>query len=121
VEIVDPYDKTRASDKFLFYVDDREVRQQIQHVLGLPFLPLDDVIDVFNDMEDDLSDAVLEVYEYFEKTYLVGTPGRGRRRAVPPRYPPAIWNVYEAVIHDDHRTNNMVESFHNTFQKSCQV
>jgi len=50
------------------YVDDREVRQQIQHVLGLPFVPLDDVIDVFNDiMEDDLSDAVLEVYEYFKK------------------------------------------------------
>ena len=55
------------------YVDDREVRQQIQHVLGLPFVPLDDVIDVFNDvMEDDLSDAVLEVYEYFEKNILSG-------------------------------------------------
>ena len=104
------------------YTENPQVRHAIQHLLGLAFVPLEDVEEVFNDiMEDDLPEAVLSVYETVEKTYVTGTPARGRRRAVPPRYPPAKWNVYQAVIHNEHRTNNMVEGYHNKFQKAIQV
>jgi len=72
-------------------------------------------------IDDDMPDALLEVYEMVKVTYVRGRRARGRRPAVEPRFPPPVWNAYEAVIHDEHRTNNMVEGYHNKFQKSIQA
>lgn len=49
-------------------------------------------------------------------TYVRGKPARGRRRAVSERYPPKIWNHYEAVLHNISRTNNASEGWHNRFR-----
>jgi len=104
--------------------DNKPIRQRIMHLFGLPFVPLvDDVEEVFNMLQDDeeMPDELLEVYDMIERTYIFGVPVRGRRRAVAPRFPPEQWNVYDSVIHEKHRTNNMVEGYHNKFQKSIQV
>ena len=61
------------------------------------------------------------VKNYFEEYYVVGRPSRGRpgksgRRAfIEPRYPPAIWNQYNATVQEQHRTNNISEGWHNRF------
>ena len=49
------------------------------------------------------------VIEYFEKTYVNGIPGRGRRRAVAPQYLPALRNLYEMCLTDGQKTNNLNE------------
>ncbi|CAB0040440.1 unnamed protein product [Trichogramma brassicae] len=44
---------------------------------------------------------------WLAKIYVHGILPRGRRRAIAPRYPPSMWNQYNAVIHNQSRTNNM--------------
>lgn len=39
-----------------------------------------------------------------------------RLRAVPPMYPPAVWNVHEAALNENSRTNNTCEGWNNKFQ-----
>jgi len=38
-----------------------------------------------------------------------------RMRRVPPRYPPALWNVHQATMDDESRTNNQCEGWSNRF------
>lgn len=35
---------------------------------------------------------------------------------LPARYPPSLWNVYDAVLDGSARTNNLSEGLHNRFQ-----
>ena len=72
----------------------------------------------FNILRSSISiDCNLEpVSEYVKETYVIGRPGRGRRRAVPPRYPVPIWNQYAGTIEGQHRTNNCSEGWHNKFR-----
>ena len=42
------------------------------------------------------------------------TRGRQARRR-PTGYPPSLWNLYEAVRHEEVRTNNLSEGRHNRF------
>lgn len=48
--------------------------------------------------------------------YVIGVRRRGRRKAVKPRYDPVLWNLYEAVLQEEDRTNNPAEGWHNRFQ-----
>lgn len=52
----------------------------------------------------------------FQQNYVRGQRARGRRRAVPPRFPPQLWNVRQATLDDDAVTNNNQEGWHNRFQ-----
>ena len=47
------------------------------------------------------------VFDFFNKNYVTGTPGRGNRRAVSSRYPLA----------KSHRTNNVSEGWHIRFRQ----
>jgi len=70
-------------------------------LLGLPFVPLADVQDVFDDLlenDDDMPGDLVPIYESIETTYITGIRARGRRRAVPP---PAVWNACEADLYDE--------------------
>ncbi|KAJ4425655.1 hypothetical protein ANN_27851 [Periplaneta americana] len=60
---------------------------------------------------------ILELAYYIEITQITGHPARGRRRAVPPRFSPETWSVYELVINGRQHTNNVVEGFHCHFQR----
>jgi len=99
------------------FTNDEDVIAQIQHPSGLPFVPLEDITKVFEEIsQDEVSAEVAAVYEMIEVTYVNGRPARGRRRALPLRFPPEIQDVHEAVLHDHHRTNNMGENFLDEFQ-----
>ena len=57
--------------------------------------------------------------DYFDSTYISGrlrqqNPAQNQAvrlvlRRSPPMFPPAIWNVHDATVNGDARTNNMSE------------
>jgi len=40
-----------------------------------------------------------------------------RLRRIPPMFPPVTWNVFEATLNNQHRTNNECESWNNGFRQ----
>ena len=66
------------------YKEDEVIREQILHIFGLPFLPQEDVKEVFDGLIEDenLSEPVLRLYETVDTTYVNGRRARGRRRAI---------------------------------------
>ena len=64
--------------------------------------------DAFNELAADLPEALQPILDYFKDTF-VGPIRRGHRRQ--PRYPAAIWSVYDRVQHNLPRTNNSVEGW----------
>jgi len=54
---------------------------------------------------------------YFEANW-IGTPPAGNvRNWLLPRVELSVWNVYDAVRNNQHRTNNCVEGWHTRFQQ----
>lgn len=72
--------------------NDDSIRQQCHMILSLAFVPVPDVPDAFEKLSNDVSDSLLDVLDYFDVTYVNGRAGRGRCRALPPRYPVQLWN-----------------------------
>lgn len=101
--------------------NDSTIRDIIQKLLALPFVPEQDILDVFDtivaevpeDLEDD--QPLMDVINYVERTYVRGRPARGRRPAVNARFPPKIWTVYELTVNRQQRSTNAVEGFHSKF------
>lgn len=90
----------------------------------LPFVPLNDVEEVFdlilenvNTDEETVVQDLQDLVNYVDATYITGVPARGRRRAVPPRFEPGLWNVYDMVVNRLHRSTNVVEGWHSRFQR----
>ena len=96
--------------------DDRSIKTYIHMMLAMAYIPLTDVQRVFTDLYDDAPAEVLPVYDYFKTNYIAGTPRRGRRAAVPPRFPPELWNQHDTVLANSHKTNNVSEGWHNRFR-----
>lgn len=96
--------------------EDRSIKQYTHMILALAYVPLEDVRTACDLLRDDVPDELLEIMDYFKVTYVVGRPARGRRAAVAPRYPPPLWNVYNATVNDTAKTNNASEGWHNRFR-----
>lgn len=99
------------------YSENEDVRDSVNYLLALPFIPLEDVVEVFDSLLDDLHETVIPLYDYVDETYVRGKKARGRRAATAPRFEPAMWNVYESVLNKLHRTNNSAEAWHAKFLK----
>ena len=60
-------------------------------------------------------DNTEDLLTYFDQNYVNGTERIGRnkrnRNRIPPKFPPHLWNVREATINGDPRTNNVCESW----------
>lgn len=78
--------------------------------LVLAFVPVDDVIRVFNLLPDEVDEDLLGVIDYFEVYYVVGRRTIARRRSAT-KYPPqpALWNQHEAALTGSHKTNSIGE------------
>ncbi|KAK3908542.1 putative peptidase y4sO [Frankliniella fusca] len=100
--------------------DDRGAKNAVHSLLALAFVPLDDVVDTYIELDRSLPAALRELSQYFDDTYIRGPRARGapRQRGVAqrPRNGPSLWNTYEATLRDEHRTNNLSEGWHNRFQ-----
>ena len=74
-------------------------------------------------LQDAVPDNLRGLTEYFDSTYVsgeyravVGEGGTMRFRRTAPRFAPQTWNIHEATMTDQHRTNNMCESWNNGFK-----
>lgn len=99
------------------YRTDEGIKNSVNYLLALPFIPLSNLFDVFDELFNVLHESVIPIWQYLELYYVRGREGRGRRRAVLPTFPPAIWNVYESTLNHHHRTNNHVEGWNSKFLK----
>lgn len=99
------------------YSNNDLIRDIIQKLLALPFVPEQDILDVFDTIVAEVEDdqPLMDVINYVERTYVRGRPARGRRPAVNARFPPKIWTVYELTVNRQQRSTNAVEGFHSKF------
>ena len=95
---------------------------------ALAFLPTKDIPEGIMHSRDNTAPGAEGLVDYFDQTYVSGTFRRAgvprdvvdgaaivRMRRIPPRYPPALWNVHQATMDDEPRTNNQCEGWNNRF------
>lgn len=98
------------------YTNDQQVRDVVQRLLALPFIPINDVNDVFDQIVDSIEDSDNAVILDYLCTYVERTYVRGRR-GNSARFPPNIWSTYDLVMNRYQRSTNSVEGWHSKFQK----
>ena len=79
---------------------DSSVRDFCHMLAVLAYVPVNDVRAAFRvliGIAPDV-DGISELIKYFGETYVVWIPGAGRRRAVPPKYPPHLWNIHQITL-----------------------
>ena len=108
--------KIQAEGMRELYMNDEESRIKIKMLLALTFLPPDEVVEAFEELQEETHDNLAPIIDYFEDVY-IGRPGR-RRRA--PLFPPQMWNMHDRTMDGLPRTNNAVEAWHRAFQSSLQ-
>ena len=107
----------------------KDFRSFIAKTIALSFLPVDDVPAGMRHLDQNppasCSDECLEFLGYFDRNYVTGryrqprdapAPGQiARLRHTPPLYPAAEWNVRDATLNDQARTNNVCESWNRAY------
>ena len=83
---------------------------EVRMIAALAFVPGNDVDRVFILLSNNLDQDLDPILDYIEENY-IGAIRRGRFR--PPRFPYALWGVYDRVLNSLPRTNNAVEGWHN--------
>ena len=84
--------------------------------MALALVPTCDVRMAFDLVANNVPQEFSPIVDYLEEYHIVGRPGRGRRKAIPPRYPIRVSNYYEAACVGSHKTNNISEGWHNRFR-----
>jgi hypothetical protein len=102
---------------------------------GLAFLPVDKVAEgmviVKQAIPQTAHDKLQELVDYFDTTYVSGPSRRVqlppsqsavavasvRLRRLSPLFSPALWNVHEATLTGEARTNNFCEGWNNGFHQ----
>ena len=80
---------------------------------ALAFVPPDQVIAAFEELQDPIPLETYPVLDNFETTYIGRQHGRGRRN---PMFDIGLWNVMEQKLAQEGRTNNQAEAWHRGFQ-----
>ena len=107
----------------VLYNQNNDVKLFIGMILGLSFLPTNEVINGFNLLLGHIPDQALNpVINYFANTYIFGRPqqqlhNNGQIIRAPPRFPPPTWNYMEITIAGGSRTNNICEGWNNAFTR----
>ncbi|KAF0707046.1 FLYWCH-type domain-containing protein, partial [Aphis craccivora] len=70
-------------------------------------------------MPPDAEDLLTYFDSYYVNGYyrLVGSASTLHFRKIPPIFSPSSWNVHNATLVGEHRTNNMTEGWNNRFSK----
>lgn len=95
--------------------DDRSIRDFAHMTAALAFVPISDVRTVFQLLRDECPDEYLPVLQYFGDTYVLRRQRTRRGHWTEPRYPPNLWNQYDAALNRSHKTNNISEGWHSRF------
>ena len=108
------------------YKTDEDFKMFCAKLDGLAFLPIDDVVEGFDQLRANVPEGAEPLVQYFAQTYVIGRFRRAeanhadggvrvRMQRIPPRFPPVIWNVHDATLNDEPRTNNQCEGYNNRF------
>ena len=108
-------------------MEDENVRHFCGMIDALAFLPVNDVAEGMQFMKNNIPhvDGLCDLVSYFNTTYVSGgyRQSTSRRQATvavrlrpyPPLFSPDIWNVHEATLSNQERTNNVCEGWNNAF------
>jgi hypothetical protein len=95
------------------YRENEDTRKKCKMLLALSYVPVKDVQFAFEIITENFPDELKPLIDYWENYYV------GRRILnVRPRFEINIWNMYDRIRSDLPKTNNSVEAWHNSFQKS---
>ena len=114
------------------YMENDDVKLFCGMLDALAFLPLTDVAEGMQHIRstiptDDGLEALVDLVDYFDATYVTGSVRRVHRpatshriqplrvRRIPPLFPPTVWNVHEVTLAGTDRTNNLCESWNSAF------
>jgi hypothetical protein len=94
------------------YHSEISVKMQVARLFALPYMPEEHVIHAFRTIKTEADQRLTNVIKYFERQFIgIQRP----RRNVDPVFQPDLWNLYQRTIERVPKTNNAVESWHNTF------
>ena len=100
------------------YTEDTSFALQVRQLAALSFVPIPDVIEAFEALQDSVffiqNECTHPLLNYIEETW-IGKPfgGSGQRRN--PLFPIALWNIFFLIADGNPRTNNSVEGWHRGF------
>lgn len=102
------------------YNSDVSVSMQLKYLGALAFVPQDDVVSAYEELLEtefyrQHYEQLSEILDYMEKTW-IGSLMRGNRRRRP-LFSVELWNQNQNVREGLHRTNNLAESWHNSFNR----
>ncbi|RNA12641.1 hypothetical protein BpHYR1_000768 [Brachionus plicatilis] len=99
---------------------DNLIRKYSKMLACLAFVPVDYVIDAFEEVQSLIPNELKKVYTYFEDNYI----GAKKRTKVSsqktPRFSLELWNCYERTKEGLPRTNNYLEGWHNALQSTIK-
>ena len=93
------------------YTENEDFSLAIRKLTALAFVPVDDVQQIFLELDTNKPVEAAPIYSYFREFYIDGhRGGRGRPRYV--MFLPRTWNCRERTLDGDPRTNNNIEVWH---------
>lgn len=105
------------------YKQNQQFTMFCSRINALAFLKADDVINGMQYLKGVTPPSGRELLDYFDSTYVTGTfkrvqnaRGRITLKRVKPMYPPETWNVRDAVLTKEEKTNNQTEGWNNRFK-----
>lgn len=106
--------KKLASEGLMeMYNMDPEFALSARMIISLAFVPPESLENAFEELSNEIPDALQPVLNWFEDTYIGRRIRQGHRAAI---YPNAIWTVYQRTLDGLDRTNNHAEAAHRRLQ-----
>ena len=101
------------------YINEADVALKVRKLLALSHLPVRDVIQAYEDLQETefyrQNERLLEnLLTYFEMNW-IGVRGRRQGERRNPGFPLPHWNCHDAVMEGLPKTNNAVEGWHSRF------
>ena len=111
------------------YKDNDDAKQFCGMLDALAFLPVSDIPEAMEHLRQNTPEGFDDLLSYFDSTYVSGpcrsirclpsarqpSVQRVRVRRLPPQFPPSTWNVFEATLAKEPRTNNETEAWNHAF------
>ena len=101
------------------YGQDADFALAVRMIPALAFVPVGDVPDYYEALENSLPEDVDPILSYLEKYYVGRLTANGQQRT--PMFPIPLWNVHNDTILGQDRTNNAHEGWQRRFvsQVTC--
>ena len=105
----------------VYFISNKCIRFRVKKLSALVFIPVGDLIMVYEALADTFEEDELELISYFEATWNGRVVGR-KQRQTPARFPAAMWNFVGRHFTGSTRTTNALEAFHQSFTSlvACQ-